>query len=130
MAVRYLNNKRHSVDVLVTSNAEIVIAGNSSVSNIALSGQDLIGASIKQVFCGSPSGNAAYWEVSRGNTSVSNVIVSVDSTAYLDFAGNGIGLEEDASANLVLKLFRAADDEGSILLTLHKQTQIPDDSTY
>ena len=130
MAVRYLNNKRHTIDVIATSNAEIVIAGNSTVSNVALDGQDLIGASIKQFFFGSPSGNGAYWEVSRGNTSVGNVVVTVDSTAYLDFAGNGVKLGQDSSANLVLKLFRAADDEGFILLTLHKETQIPDDSTY
>lgn len=130
MSVRYTHNTRQTVDVLITANTEIVIAGNSTVSNIALDDQNIIGASIKHVFCSSPSGNGAYWEISRGNTTVSNVVFAPDSTAYIDFAGNGVKLDLDASANLVCKLVRAADDEGVLVLTLHKEDELPSGSSY
>ena len=124
MAVRYINNKRQSVDILITSNTTIVIAGNNSVSNVALGDQIVTGASIKQLVATSPSGNAAYWEISRG----SNVVITPDSSSYLDL--RGFPLSIDKSANLVCELFRAGDDEGSLWIQLQKHYDAPDDSEY
>lgn len=127
MAIRYLNNKRHTVDILITSNSgNIVIAGNNTVSNIALPGQVLVGASIRQFFASSPSGNSAYWEIKRDV----NVVCTPDSTTFFDFAGVGMGMNIDSTANLVCDLFRAADDEGSLWIQLHKDFDVPDDSNY
>lgn len=128
MAVRYFNNKRNTIDILITSAAsgDIIIAGNDSVSNIALPGQILTGASIRQLFASSPSGNSAYWEISRDG----NVVCTPDSTTFLDFAGVGMGMNIDASANLVCNLIRAGDDEGTLWIQLHKDYDKPDDSNY
>ena len=126
MAVRYINNKRQSVDVLITSNTTITVAGNNSVSDIAIGDQILTGATIKQLFCASPSGNGAYWEISRG----SNVVFTPDSTAYIDFAGNGMPMNVDQAETIVCNLFRAGDDEGSLWMQLHKQYDKPDNSEY
>ena len=126
MAIRYVNNRRQTVDVLVTSNATIVVAGNSSVSNVALGGQVLIGATIKQLFCSSPSGNGAYWQIRRG----ANTVWTPDSTAYIDFAGNGMPMNVDQEATIVCNLFRAGDNEGTLWFQLHKQYAFPDNSDY
>jgi len=39
----------------------------------------------------------------------------------MDFAGNGNLLNKDASANLVLQLVNAADDEGFLMIELQKE---------
>jgi len=126
MSVRYLNNKRHSIDILITSNASITVVGNSAVSNIAIANQTVTGATIRQLISTSPSGNGAYWEISRG----ANVVCTPDSTTYLDFAGNGLTMNVDPTATLDCKLFRALDNEGTLLIQLHKIYDYPDDSTY
>ena len=126
MATRIFNNKRQQVDILFTANDTITVAGNDSVSEIATTGQIITGASIKQIMCSSPSGNGAYWEVLRG----ANVVFTPDSTAFIDFAGNGIGLDIDEAEDLTCNLYRAADDEGSIVITLRKIYEHPDDSDY
>ena len=82
MATRIFNNKRQQVDILFTANDTITVAGNDSVSEIAIPGQVITGAAIKQLLCSSPSGNGAYWSILRG----ANVIFTPDSTAYIDFA--------------------------------------------
>lgn len=128
MAIRYLNNKRHTVDILITSAASgtIVIAGNNTVSNIALPGQVLVGASIRQLFASSPSGNSAYWEIKRG----ANVVFTPDSTTFIDFAGVGMGLNADSAEPLECDLIRAGNDEGALWIQMHKDFDIPDDSDY
>jgi len=125
MAVTYFNNKRHQIDVLITANATITVAGNNSVSNIAYgTDQTVIGAGIKQMWAMSPSGNSAYWTISRG----ANLVAAPDSTAYLDFAGNGSSLNVDSTGTIVVTLVGAT--VGTLMLTLHKQGELPDGSTY
>ena len=126
MATRIFNNKRQQVDILFTANDTITVAGNDSVSEIATTGQIITGATIKQLWCSSPSGNGAYWEVLRG----ANVVFTPDSTAFIDFAGNGVGLDVDKAEDLTVNLYRAAADEGSIIITLRKLYEHPDDSDY
>ena len=63
-----INRKNASVVLHFTANtANVVIVGNSSVSNIAKPGEIVNGASIAQAIFGSPSGNAAHWIVVQCN---------------------------------------------------------------
>jgi hypothetical protein len=111
------NRKNLSVTVHATSNVTLTIAGNNSVSNVAIDDEVLTGAAIKQIWASSPSGNGAYWTVKRN----ANTIIVMDSTSWFDFAGNGNLLNKDSSATLVLELHNAAEDEGFIMVELQKE---------
>lgn len=118
MASSILHNRKNlSVTIHATSNATFTIAGNNSVSNVAIGDEVLTGASIKQIWVGSSSSNGAYWQVKRN----ANTVVIMDSTSWFDFAGNGNMLNKDSSATLVLELHNAADDEGFIMVELQKE---------
>ena len=87
MTVEYhiLNNKKGiSACVLFVANNEgsntITIAGNNSVSDIAIDDEILTGAFIKQTWFGSSSGDGAVWSVQRG----ANTVGIFDSTAWMD----------------------------------------------
>lgn len=84
--------------VHVTANDTIVVAGASGVSNIALTGETVTSAHISQVWWS--SSNSSYWTVKRG----ANTVLVLTETGYLDFAGNGLGLQIDQAANLVITL--------------------------
>lgn len=107
----------NSVILHATSNATFVVAGNNSVSNLASNNEIVSLATIKQVWVGSSSGNAAYWVVKRG----ANVVGVYDSTCWIDYAGNGFALNKDATANVVVELHNAADDAGYIMIELKKE---------
>lgn len=116
MTYRVVHNKKYnSVTLLFTaSNTGVVIAGNSTVSNVATSDEVLAGASIAQMWFGSPSGNAAYWVVKRG----ANTVFVADSTAYMDFRGNGLTLSIDSAADLSANLIGAT--AGTLVIELKK----------
>ena len=97
-----INRSGLSAVVHITANATVVIAGNSSVSNIASgtgpSNEEILtGGYVTQVWWGAPGG---YWTVKRG----SNTVLVLSETGYLDFAGCGTSLTVDAAANLVANL--------------------------
>lgn len=118
MATSIIHNRKNlSVTVHATSNATLTIAGNNSVSNVAIGDEVLTGAAIKQIWASSPSGNGAYWTVKRG----ANTVVVMDSTSWFDFAGNGNLLNKDSSATLVLELSNVGDDQGFIMIELQKE---------
>jgi hypothetical protein len=115
MTYSVLNNKKYgSVSLLFTANSSVVVAGNSSVSNVAISDEVLSGASITQLWFGSPSGNSAYWTLKRG----ANTVFVADSTAYIDFRGNGNGLTLDSNGTLVANL--VGSTVGVIIVELKK----------
>jgi len=116
MTYRITSNKKYGAAVLLftASNGAITIAGNSSVSAIATSDEDLAGAAITQMWFGSPSGNSAYWVVKRG----ANTVFVADSTAYLDFRGNGAGLSLDSSGTLSANLIGSGN--GTLIVELKK----------
>lgn len=115
MAYRVISNKKYGeVQLLVTSNSTVIVAGNSSVSNVATSDEVLSGASISKIWFGSPSGNAAYWDIRRG----SNLVFVADTSGYIDFAGHGGSITIDPSANLVCNLVGTA--VGTLIITLKK----------
>lgn len=116
MTYRILNNKRGtSTHVLFTANSTITIAGNSSTSAIAIDNEELTGASILRAWCGSSSGNGAFWTVRRG----ANTVFVFDSTAFMDFAGNGLSINVDTAATLTANI-NGANLTGSLILELKK----------
>jgi hypothetical protein len=121
MAISYLKNAVNN-NVVVHSDAtgSIVLTGNAAVSNIAMPGEIVIGTTIKQVWFGSISGASGYWLVSKGNSTVNTVIGMYDSTAWIDYAGNGCALNiSEAGENLYFTLTGAA---GYIMFDIKKVT--------
>ena len=101
MAISYLKNAAN-LNVIVHANASgnVVLTGNTS--DIASPGENVIGTTIKQVWCGSISGGPGYWLLEKGfaNGDGRSTIGVYDSTAWIDYAGNGcaINIDEDAEA--------------------------------
>lgn len=95
-----------------SANATIVVAGNSSVSNIASQNEVLTGASITQAWYGSAGG---HWVIQRG----SNTVLVLDSTGYVDFAGAGASLTISSTANVVMTLVGASN--GYCMIELQKE---------
>lgn len=115
MTYRVINNKKYgTVSLLFTANDNVIIAGNSTSSNVAISDEILSGGVITQIWFGSPSGNAAYWQIKRG----ANTILIADSTSYMDFRGTGASLTIDNSANLTANL--VGSTSGTLIVELKK----------
>lgn len=106
MAYRIQANRKYlSFTVHAVANTgDIIVAGNSSVSNVALSGEVLDGAYITQVWAGCPSGANAFWTIKRG----ANTVAVLDSTGYYDYAGCGNPITLDQTANVSATLTGSA----------------------
>lgn len=86
-----------------------VVAGNNSVSNIALLTQNVTSASIRKIT------SSGTWSIARG----SNVVWVTPAGGYtFDFAANGGNLGQDGTANVVATL----TGTGSILIELSKES--------
>lgn len=104
MAYTILSNKKNSsATIHFNSNSSLVIAGNNSVSNVAVGTEILSGASITQIAWGC-DGNG-HIQVVRG----ANVVGIYDSTSYIDYAGNGMSLDLHPTANLVVNFIGSAN---------------------
>lgn len=115
MAYTLLANRKNSSAVIhFNSNTELTVVGNNSTSNIAAPGETLTGITITQATFGSPSGNGAYWKISRG----ANTVAVFDSTAQIDLAGTGgpINISPDAT----LKVELVGSDDGFLILEVQK----------
>ena len=115
------NRKNTSAVIHITGSNTITIAGNSTVSDVAISNEVLTGCTITQVFCGSSSGNGAYWTIKRG----ANTVAVLDSTGYFDYAGAGMALSVDSGGTLVANLINGND--GYLLIEIQKQGTLPSD---
>lgn len=91
-----INKKGLSAVIHLTANATVNLVGNSTTSDIATGDEVITGAVITQIWYG--SANGGHWEIKRG----SNTAIVVDSTGYMDFAGNGVVLNKDATANTLV----------------------------
>lgn len=122
MAYTITSNKKNASIVIHASanSGNVIVVGNSTVSNIASGNEIVTGAYISQIIAGSPSGNAAYWVIKRG----ANVVSVVDSSAMIDYAGSGMSLNVDAAANVVIELVGTTN--GAIMIELQKQTSTSD----
>lgn len=96
MAYRVVSNKLNTSAVLhfITSNSTVIVSGNSSQSNLAISDEVLTGATITQVFWGCDG--SGHIHLKRG----ANTIATYDSTGYKDYAGCGMALTLDSAANI------------------------------
>jgi hypothetical protein len=116
------NQKNRSCIVHLTANAELVMVGNSSVSDIAIDDEEVKGASIKQAWFGSPSGALNYITVARG----SNTVAVYDSTAWMDYAGNGALIDKDSTGTLVVTF--TGSEPQYLMLELRKEFDDPNPS--
>ena len=119
MAVNILSNKSNGtggkVSIYVsTANASIVIAGNSAVSNIALPGETVTGATIRQVFYGIDGGAAGECFVYRSGA----LVGTYNRVGHADYAGHGISLSINPSANLDVQFVSAGNS--TIIIELQK----------
>lgn len=102
MAVTITSNKKNLSATIHVSNANTTLnmAGNSSVSAIAIGNEVLTGAYITQVYFGhdgsSADGGVAIY---RG----ANLVAAYDTTCFMDYAGAGMALTVDQTANLAIK---------------------------
>lgn len=95
MAVTVTSNRKNTSAVIhVNANATIVVAGNTSSSNIATGNETITGATITQAFWGC-DGNG-HIRVERGGS----LIAIYDSTSYKDYAGCGMPLGVNPTANI------------------------------
>jgi hypothetical protein len=98
------NRKNASAVVHFDANASLVVSGNSSVANtIAISDEVLTGASIAQVFAGCDG--TGYIRIARGGKTVA----IYDSTGYYDYAGNGMSLNVNPTANVDVTFIGSAN---------------------
>jgi len=96
MAHTITSNKKNTSAVIhfTGSNSSLIVAGNSTTSNIAISNEVLTGAYIAQAVWGcDPNG---YIVVKRG----ANSVAFYDSTGQHEYAGCGMPITIDQNANL------------------------------
>jgi hypothetical protein len=99
MAVTITSNKKGTSATIHVTNANTTLnmVGNSSVSAIAIGNEVLTGAYITQVYFGHDgSGGAAIY---RG----ANLVAAFDTSSYFDYAGAGMALTVDQTANLGIR---------------------------
>lgn len=101
--------------IWANSNTTIVVAGNSTVSNIATTNEVVESADIMRVWWGSSASNT--WTVSRG----ANVVLYLNPTSdvHADFQEKGCGFALDNTANVVCNV---SDASAFILIELGKQS--------
>lgn len=113
MAVTITSNKKAtSVTIHVNANATVVVAGNSAVSNIASPGETLTGAYICQAIAGNDG--TGHIQVKRGG----QIVAVYDSTGQYDYAGCGMALNVNQTANLDITFVGSAN--GYLMLELQK----------
>lgn len=109
------NQKFRAATLLFTGDNTVTLVGNSSTSDIALEGEEILGATITRVW----SGNAgdSWWDVRRG----ANTVYVATTSAFMDFAGNGCAITLDQTADLSVNLNDLpADGKGTIMIEIRK----------
>lgn len=119
MAVHILSNKSRETSGTVvvhvaTANASIVVAGNSSVSNIALPGETVTGATIRQVFYGIDGGAGGECFIYRAG----DLVGTYNRVGHHNYAGHGISLSINPSANLDVQFHSAGNS--TIIIEMQK----------
>jgi len=113
-----VKNTLNNIVLHFTSNANLAVVGNSSISNIAYGNstvyQNVSGASIRKIACSSNSATGT-WTVKRG----ANVVWIASGNFLWDFAGHNMVLNQDAIANVAVEL---TGGTGAILIELSKES--------
>lgn len=105
MAHTFISNRKNTSAVIhfATSNSSLVIAGNSSVSNVAISDETLTGAYITQLVWGCDG--VGHIQIFRGPT----LAIVLDSTGQHEYAGCGMPITIGQTANLDVKFVGSAN---------------------
>lgn len=99
MAISTISNKKNTSAVFhFNASGTLTVAGNSSVSNVAISNEVLTGAYITQAVWGC-DGNG-HIQIKRGTT----LVAVYDSTGQHEYAGTGMPITVD-SANTIAVTF-------------------------
>lgn len=114
MAYTTISNKKTVSATLhfTSSNSTLVIAGNNSVSNVAISTETLSGVYIAQAVWGC-DGNG-HIQVLRG----ANLVAVYDSTGQHDYSGCGMPLNAYSAADLTVNFVGSAN--GFLVIELQK----------
>lgn len=100
MSYTVTQNRKNTSLVIHVSGANtgnVIIAGNSSTSNVAMGNEVLTGAYICQVFVGHDGGSAdAGVQILRDT----NLVASYDTAGFFDYAGSGMPITVHQTGNL------------------------------
>lgn len=96
-----------------SANAEYVVVGNSSVSNIASGDEVVTGASIAQVWWG--VANGGYCTVARG----ANTVLVLTESGSMNFVDDHIPISLDTTANVS---FTINGGVGFVMIEMQKQS--------
>ncbi len=92
------NSNNGVVTIHAVANSTFVIAGNSTVSNVAIGAEIVRSASIRRIHHGAQ--NVGYWIVARG----ANTVAVLSGTDVQDYVVSGNPITLDPTANLVVTL--------------------------
>lgn len=106
-----IHNTPSRTVISATANATYVIAGNNTVSNVGVAGQNVLSASITRVWWSTDS----VVTIQRG----SNTILTLRGNDDWNFKEAGISLGQDATANLVINCGTTANV--SVIVEISKQ---------
>jgi hypothetical protein len=102
------NNRKNSSAVIVLNASEsLTIAGNNSVSNVAIGDEILTGCNIRTVMW------SGTWKVSRG----ANTLLNLSGSGVMDFTLSDMSLSIDSTATLVANV----TGTGTLILKIGKQ---------
>ena len=109
-----VSNKKNTSVVIhfASSNSNLIVAGNSSVSNVATSNEVLTGGYITQAVWGCDG--IGHIQVFRGAT----LVAVYDSTGQHEYAGAGMPITVGQTANLDVKFVGSANS--FVLLEVQK----------
>lgn len=112
MAVTIISNKKNlsaTIHVAGANSGNIVVSGNSTTTNVngsatcfAVSNEVLTGAVVNQIFWGIDTGSV---QVYRGAT----LLGTYTQSGHLDYAGSGMALTTNQTANLVINFVGSAN---------------------
>jgi hypothetical protein len=104
-----INNRRDSVILHAVANGTFIVAGNSTVSNVATGTQVLTGGTITRVWYG----GSGHWNIKRG----ANLVFTGSGSGYQYF--DGAALTVDKAANVVVELVGTSN--GHLMVELRKE---------
>ncbi len=115
MAYTITSNRKNTSAVIhaTGANVSLVVAGNSSVSNVATGDEVLTGCYLTQAVWGCDG--TGHIQVKRG----ANLVAVFDSTGQIDWAGAGLALSVDKTANLQIQFVGSANSY--IVLEVQKE---------
>ena len=95
MAYSFISNKKNGTFTIhVTSNSSVIVAGNTSNSNAAVSDEELTGAHIKKIVWGSDG--VGHIQVLRG----ANTAAILNDSGEVDFTRSGGSVNVDPAATI------------------------------